>query len=101
MDNLLAILLFSFIGYGFWQQHRQSELANLAIKHRCKQLNLQLLNVSRGGYKLHLPDGKKSFHTLYLFEFSAIGDDCYQGKLIMKGFRAAHFTLPPHRMPDE
>ncbi|EDK25958.1 hypothetical protein VISP3789_00630 [Vibrio splendidus ATCC 33789] len=38
------------------------------------------------------------WHTIYQFEFSALGDDCYKGKLTMVGFRSMRFELQPHRM---
>ncbi|WP_419719650.1 DUF3301 domain-containing protein, partial [Maritalea porphyrae] len=43
-------------------------------------------------------DGRWFWHTVYLFEFSALGDDCYQGRLEMRGFIPMRFNLPPHRM---
>ena len=48
MTNLLAILAVAFLGYAFWQQSKQTEVAKKAIARHCKQLNLQLLSVARG-----------------------------------------------------
>ncbi len=64
-------------------------------------MELQLLSVARGSYGIQLPDGKKRLHTIYEFEFSSVGDDHYTGKLIMIGFKAAKFNLPPYRMAEE
>ncbi|EPI4818148.1 DUF3301 domain-containing protein, partial [Vibrio alginolyticus] len=44
------------------------------------------------------PDGVWRWHTVYQFEFSSLGDDCYQGELTMVGFRPQNFHLPPHRL---
>ncbi|WP_154217241.1 DUF3301 domain-containing protein, partial [Vibrio parahaemolyticus] len=42
--------------------------------------------------------GGGGWHTVYQFEFSSLGDDCYQGQLTMVGFRPQSFHLPPHRL---
>ncbi|WP_158105022.1 DUF3301 domain-containing protein [Vibrio vulnificus] len=98
VGDLFAILGLCFFCFLFWQQRRQSELAKAAIAHKCDQLELQLISVAFGGHKLKTPEGSWRWHTVYLFEFSALGDDCYQGQLMMTGFRPLNFFLPPHRM---
>ena len=57
-----------------------------------------MVSVAFGGHKLKTPQGNWRWHTIYDFEFSALGDDCYQGQLTMIGFRPMQFHLPPHRM---
>lgn len=100
MTDLLMILGVAFIAFIFWQQRRQSELAHQAIAQHCKQLNLQLLSTSLLRYQFRLPDGQFKFHALYQFEFSARGDDYYQGRMIMIGYKAFKFMLPPYRIVD-
>ena len=99
--DLLAILGVAFGFFLFWQQRRQSELAKSAIAKRCEQLNLQLLSVSFGAHRIKTPEGNWKWHSAYLFEFSALGDDCYQANLIMRGFRPARFNIPPYRIPND
>ncbi len=96
--DLLTILAVSFGCLLFWQQRRQAEVAKTAIDHKCRQLDLQLVSVALGSHKLKTPEGIWRFHTVYQFEFSSLGDDCYQGKLIMNGFRPVSFDLPAHRL---
>ncbi|NAZ46017.1 DUF3301 domain-containing protein [Vibrio toranzoniae] len=101
IDNLLAILMLCFFCFLFWQQRRQSELAKTAIARKCKELDLQLLSVAFSGHKLKIRHELTTiwrWNTVYQFEFSALGDDCYQGKLTMVGFRSMRFELQPHRM---
>ncbi len=98
MADLLTIVAVSLACWLFWQQRRQAEIAKAAIDSRCQQLDLQLVSVAFGAHKLKTPDGRWRFHTIYHFEFSALGDDCYQGKLTMLGFKPAGFHLPPHRL---
>ncbi len=98
MTDLLLILLVSLVCFLFWQQRRQAELARIAIARRCDQLNLQLISTSLAGYKLKLPNGQLRLHAVFYFEFSACGDDYYQGQLLMVGFRASQFFIPPYRI---
>ncbi|MDV5171730.1 DUF3301 domain-containing protein [Photobacterium rosenbergii] len=101
MENLLGILLLAIVGYLFWQQRRQTELANYFINQRCEHLGLQLLNTARGEHRLRDRNGRWGWHTIYLFEFSADGQDAYQGHIVMKGFHPLTIHVPPHRMPGE
>ncbi|ODS10682.1 DUF3301 domain-containing protein [Vibrio scophthalmi] len=98
ISDLLAILALCSLCMLFWQQRRQSELAKIAIQRKCEQLELQLISTALKTHKVKTPDGVWRWHSIYQFEFSALGDDCYQGELIMQGFRVAKFYLPPHRM---
>lgn len=98
LGDLLAILLLSLGCFLFWQQRRQAELAKAAISRKCEQLDLQLISVAFGRHKFKTPEGLWRWHTVYWFEFSALGDDCYQGELQMIGFRLSAFHFPPHRM---
>ncbi|UIP28500.1 DUF3301 domain-containing protein [Photobacterium sp. TLY01] len=99
MDNLLGILALAILGYLFWQQRRQSELAQQFITQRCQQLGLQVLSVARGSHRLKDDAGNWCWQTLYLFEFSADGADAYQGSATFKGLRPVQFYVPPHHMP--
>ncbi|MGF1747639.1 DUF3301 domain-containing protein [Vibrio cionasavignyae] len=98
IDNLLMILALSLFCFFFWQQRRQSEIAKSAVSRRCKELDLQMLSVSFGTHKIKDANGRFGWHTIYEFEFSALGDDYYQGKLVMKGFYVLNFHIPPYRM---
>ncbi|CAH0526697.1 DUF3301 domain-containing protein [Vibrio hippocampi] len=98
MDNLLMLLALSCLCGLFWQQRRQSEIANSAVRRKCKELDLQVLSVSLGSHRLRDANGRWGWHTIYEFEFSALGDDAYHAKLVMKGFRVLNFHLPPHRI---
>ncbi len=98
MQDLVLILALCFGCVLFWQQRRQSELARAAIQRRCEQLGLQMISVAFKGHRFRTPKGRWRWHTIYQFEFSSLGDDCYQGQLIMLGFRAFDFQLPAYRV---
>lgn len=98
IHDLFAILGLTFVCFLFWQQRRQGEIAKSIATRQCKQLDLQLISVALQGHKLKTPEGIWRWHTVYQFEFSSLGDDCYQGELIMQGFQLMKVKLPPHRM---
>ncbi|MBM7038147.1 DUF3301 domain-containing protein [Vibrio ulleungensis] len=98
MSDLLAILGVAFAAYLFWQQRKQSEFAKKAVAHHCEQHGLQLVSVAFGAHKFKKLRGSWRWYTQYQFEFSSLGDDCYQGELIMRGFHVSHFQTPPYRM---
>ncbi|WP_318479362.1 DUF3301 domain-containing protein [Photobacterium leiognathi] len=100
MENLLGILLVAIIAFLFWQQRRQTELAQYFIEQRCKNMGLQLLSFARGKHKLKDHHGEWGWRTVFIFEFSADGHDAYQGYLEMRRLRASHFFIPPHRLPE-
>ncbi|WP_318482092.1 DUF3301 domain-containing protein [Photobacterium leiognathi] len=100
MENLLGILLVAIIAFLFWQQRRQTELAQYFIEQRCKNMGLQLLSFARGKHKLKDHHGEWGWRTVFIFEFSADGHDAYQGYLEMKRLRVSHFFIPPHRLPE-
>ena len=97
-SNLIHLLLLSLLCFAFWQQRRQSEIAKRYITRHCSNLELQLLSVSFGHHKWKTPDKRWRWHTVYHFEFSALGDDCYQGHLVMVGFKPLRIQLPPYRI---
>lgn len=99
MSHLIGIVALSTLCYLFWQQRCQSEIAKQAIARKCAALDLQLISTSFGQHKWKTPHGRWRWHTIYHFEFSAVGDDCYQGQLIMLGFNPVDFTIPPHKVP--
>ncbi|CAM3023762.1 DUF3301 domain-containing protein [Vibrio rarus] len=98
MDHLFAILGLVIFVTLFWQHRRQAEFAKGAIQRHCKQLDLQVVSISSGSHKIRYPNGKWGWHTVFAFEFSALGDDCYHGELTMQGLRMTHFHTQPHRM---
>ncbi|MGD8171186.1 DUF3301 domain-containing protein [Vibrio sp. TRT 21S02] len=98
MTDLFAILALSMVCFLFWQQRRQAEIAKNIVNRKCEQLELQMISIALKAHKIKTLDGIWRWHTVYQFEFSSLGDDCYVGELTMYGFQAGNFHLPPHRM---
>ena len=98
MTDIFIVLLLAAVCFIFWQQRRQAELAKLVGSRKCKELNLQLLSVALKAHRLKSPTKTWYWHSEYNFEFSSMGDDCYQGKIIFRGFTVIDIILPPHRV---
>ncbi|MDN3610708.1 DUF3301 domain-containing protein [Vibrio ostreicida] len=98
VGDLITIVLLVFVCSLFWQQRRQAELAKTIAISKCNQLDLQFISVALKCHKLKTPDGLWRWHSIYQFEFSALGDDCYEGKVVMQGFQLMRIDLPPHRI---
>ena len=71
MGEMLGILLLGAIGWAFWQQRRQAELAWQYMRRYCQHHDLQLLSLAR----THRALGHKPLRllTYYQFEFPATG----------------------------
>ncbi|WP_074374148.1 DUF3301 domain-containing protein [Vibrio spartinae] len=97
MQDLMTICLVCFGCFLFWQQRRQAEIARQTIERKCRQLELQVVSIT---FKHRLVDEQRRWrwHTRYTFEFSSLGDDCYEGYLDMIRFSPAKFFVPVHRL---
>lgn len=96
ISNLLFILVIAFGISIFWKQRRQTELAKNYIEHRCEQHSLQLISVARAEQTYGWPKGPLDIKTRYNFEFSTNGMNCYQGYVLMKGYRVQEMYMPPY-----
>jgi len=77
------------------------EIALAAARVECKKLNLQLLDGSVSLKKIRPkrnPTGQLTLRREYQFEFSATGDERYQGKVILLGVIVELIELQPHRI---
>ena len=93
MGEMLGILLLGAIGWAFWQQRRQAELAWQYMRRYCQHHDLQLLSLAR----THRALGHKPLRllTYYQFEFSSDGESHYQGQLCMQGLHVAGVVKSP------
>ncbi len=94
MGYLLLILIVAVVLWAFWLQGQQTERVKLLIDQRCQQVNVQMLSVARERYSVRW--SPLLIQTHYHFEFSANGDDCYQGHAVMSGLRVQSITMQPY-----
>jgi hypothetical protein len=103
LTNLLVLIVAGMIAVYWWQSGLfKGRARELAITH-CQQLGLQLLDQSMvitTIWPALSPGGKIEFRRTYQFEFSSVGDNRYQGQLVMQGMRLQSIDLEPYKLPD-
>lgn len=95
---LTLIMLFCF---HWWQSQKIKEVALRHTRRYCKEQSLQLLDDSIGLRALWFrrdEGGQLRFWRSYVFEFTATGDDRYQGRIVLLGRRVSSIQLEPHRI---
>ncbi|NKI19447.1 DUF3301 domain-containing protein [Spongiibacter sp. KMU-166] len=102
-DLLLLLLVFAALLLT-WSSLGARERALIAVRHHLKNQGLQLLddNVAlRALWLKRNPQGELKFWRRYHFEFSSLGDERYQGRIILLGQYTESIHLQAYRLPDE
>lgn len=102
-DLFLLLLIFAALLLT-WSSLGARERALIAVRHHLKTQQLQLLddNVAlRALWLKRNARGQVSLWRRYHFEFSSLGDERYQGRIIMLGRQTETIQLQAHRLPDE
>lgn len=91
-----------FLGVVYWLRARDlKQLALLYASNHCKSLDLALLDESvvlRSIKPVRDSRGKWCLSRTYQFDFTANGEDRYQGEISLSGKRVLCIKLPPHRI---
>lgn len=96
---LVALLLLG--GYYLWRGQAVKEVALRAAREHCREMDVQLLDdsvVLRGLWCKRDAGGSLRLWRRYQFEFTATGDDRYQGRVLMLGARLEAVRLDTHRI---
>ena len=99
--HMMGIMLM-VVGFFYWQNAQKvKEIAWQATQRRCEQLELQRLDGYIALFKIRLQYYKPYQWRIvryYQFEFSAIGDDRYQGVIVMLASQVESIQLEPYRI---
>jgi hypothetical protein len=91
-----------FLGVVYWLRARDlKQLAFIEAAKHCKKLDLALLDDSVALISLkpsRNASGRIYLARTYQFDFTANGEDRYQGEIILAGRQVLHIKLPPHRI---
>lgn len=91
-----------FLGVVYWLRARDlKQLAFVEAKKYCNNLDLALLDdsVALIGLKpVRNSRGSIQLSRTYQFDFTANGEDRYQGEIILAGRQVLQIKLPPHRI---
>jgi len=91
-----------FLAVTYWLRARDlKQLALIEATKYCKNLDLALLDESvalRGLKPIRNSKGKLFLSRIYQFDFTANGEDRYQGEIVLTGREVLHIKLAPHRI---
>jgi len=97
---LSALLIAAYV---YWRSAQHvKEIALAATRRHCLSLDVQMLDdyVALSDCTLARDcNGKVRIKRRYLFEFSATGEDRYDGVCVMLGRQIAAIELAAHRFP--
>jgi hypothetical protein len=98
----IALLLGAYL---YWRHaQRVKEIAFAATRRHCRLCEVQMLDdyialkdcsLARG------KTGKICIRRHFMFEFSATGEDRYQGVCVMMGTEVAAIEMPAYRVPPD
>ncbi len=96
----LMVLAVVATGAWYWWVTRNAKAHALQVAwHRCRELNLQLLDQSVVLRKSRIQrneNGQLELRRYYDFEFSSTGEERYRGSLVLSGPRLVDFELAAH-----
>ncbi len=102
-DLALLLALFLLI-YHIWRAQGLRERCIVAVQRHLASQDLQLLDENIALRALWFKRNRRGQFCLwrrYHFEFSAQGDERYQGRIITLGEHIESIQLQAHRLPDE
>ncbi len=104
MFDLTAVIWLLFITlviYYGWSAFKTKELAFTAARRYCDKADVQILDqgvyLRRIWFKRNIR-GVLCLWRVYYFEFTATGEDRYQGRVIVLGRWVDSVQLEPHRV---
>ena len=100
-SELVMIALLVGILFYWSSSQKIREIAFKAAKVYCQKMDIQMLDdyVALNALWLKRDEyGKMRVWRSYLFEFTATGEDRYNGKIIMLGTLIESIQLEPHRI---
>lgn len=104
LSHIVVFALFGAIGGYFWRAQGARERALLVTRQYCQNKALQLLDETVGLSGLWLKrnaEGRMCLRRTYRFEFTATGEERYEGKTVLLGYQTEQIYLPPYRVDEE
>jgi len=101
MLGWLFFLTLCALVYLFWSRQQQARQLTLkAIRNHCQEQGLQLLDdtLVLDNMRIRRGPGGRRLHRNYRFEFSSTGDERYDGRVTLAGYRIIGLQLQAHRI---
>lgn len=103
MLTWLFVIAMLVVGYQIWAwQQKARTQATVAVKRRCQQEGLQLLDdtLMLDRMRLRRTEHGVRLWRCYVFEFASTGDQRYRGHIELLGRKIARLELAAYRTPD-
>ena len=104
LTDLAFLALLCVFCYHIWQSQGVKERSKRVVESHLHTQQLQLLddNIAlRAVWLKRNKQGQLSWWRRYHFEFSAQGDERYQGRIITLGNAVESIQLQAHRIPED
>lgn len=104
LADLILIAALGLLCTHIWRAQGVKERAKRAVDAHLRSQHLQLLddNIAlRALWVKRNPAGQLAWWRRYHFEFSAQGDERYQGRIITLGNHVETIQLQAHRLPED
>jgi|SRR5690606_21992318 len=101
LSAVFWLTLIVLVGYYWHRALLAKEQAFAAAQRHCQTMQVQLLDQSVYLRRLWFKRNERGHLLLwraFYFEFTAVGDDRYLGRVVMLGNRVSEVQLEPHRV---
>ncbi|WP_158967058.1 DUF3301 domain-containing protein [Paraglaciecola sp. L3A3] len=96
--DLVLLIIILLVVASFWRLRAISESVKDYLENYCETRQLQLISVARDKTRIGSYRGKLDFQSVFVFEFSGNGEECYQGKVSMAGLTVLDTDTPAYRV---
>ena len=104
LTDIVVLAILSLVVLLWWNVQSIRQIALRHARRRCKELELQFLDgsvaINFTGFH-RTTSGRLGPRFRCRFEFSATGDDRYQGEVLMLGMRVLEIRIPPHHFQQD
>lgn len=104
LGDLAFLAALCLLCYHVWQSQGVKERSKRAVEKYLRGQQLQLLDDTialRAVWLKRNPQGQLCWWRRYHFEFSAQGDERYEGRVIALGGHIETIQLQAHRLPED
>lgn len=101
MGDVFLLIFVALIGWYWWSAQGVKDRALQAAKKHCKEMEVQLLDDSVALQRLWLRKDDRGVLRVWRrfhFEFTATGEERYQGSVELLGLSVDALQLAPHRI---
>ncbi len=99
--DFIWVCLIALVCISWWRTNKAKQMAYRIAKRQCSKSTVQFLDdsVALAGLRFKRgQSGRMSLMRTFRFEFATLGDERYQGEVVLLGFRLQSVNLEPHKI---